>query len=102
VTASPGGGARRVLVTGAAGRLGSAFAREVGECYDLRLTDLPGSDLNELVAHGELVEADLADLDSVRRLCQGIDTVVKLAASTDSPATWSQLLPANLSPPTTR
>ena len=89
-------------MTGAAGRLGSAFAREVGECYDLRLTDLPGSDLNELVAHGELVEADLADLDSVRRLCQGIDTVVKLAASTDSPATWSQLLPANLSPPTTR
>lgn len=87
---------RRVLVTGATGRLGSYFAQHASCRYELRLTDLPGSDWASVAEHGEVVEADLTDLDAAHRLCAGMDTVVHLAADPDPSATWFSLLPANI------
>jgi NAD(P)-dependent dehydrogenase (short-subunit alcohol dehydrogenase family) len=87
---------RTVLVTGAAGTLGSAFTRAVASSYRLRLTDLPGAGLQELAGHGSVVEADLTDLEAAKDLCRGMDTVVHLAADPDPSATWSSLLPANI------
>jgi NAD(P)-dependent dehydrogenase (short-subunit alcohol dehydrogenase family) len=85
-----------VLVTGAAGRLGSVLSHGLSSSHALRLTDLPGADLDALSAYGETVAADLTDLDAAKRVCAGVDTVVHLAATPDPGAVWAQLLPMNV------
>lgn len=87
---------RSVLITGAAGRLGSVLSRGLADRYELRLTDLPDAGLAELSPYGATFEADLTDLDAAKDLCTGIDTVVHLAATPDPAATWTTLLPANI------
>ncbi len=71
--------ARRVLLTGAGGRIGTAFREYVGDRYSLRLVDLKA---DKVQANGsqEVVDADVSDLDTCQTLCKGIDTVVHLAA----------------------
>jgi nucleoside-diphosphate-sugar epimerase len=85
---------RRVLVTGAAGRIGTAFRQAYGEQYDFRLVDRrPVADPG---GH-ESCEADLTDLDEARRACAGIDTVLHLAADPSPRATfYDTLLPLNV------
>ncbi|MEM7536528.1 MAG: NAD(P)-dependent oxidoreductase [Chloroflexota bacterium] len=75
---------RKVLLTGASGKVGSAFLRYAGEHYDLRLVD---RDISRLVPapNYEIVEANLVDMDACQRVCTGIDTVLHLAAD-PSPA----------------
>ena len=83
----------RVLITGAAGRIGSFLARHLADRYDLVLTDIkpPAEGLSQ-----PFTEGDIADLDTMRGLCQGIDTVVHLAADPSTEATWESLLPRNI------
>ena len=69
---------RKVLLTGAAGRIGSAFRQAVDDRYTLRLVDRQTEKLVD-TAEQEVIAADLADLDACQRVCQGIDTVVHLA-----------------------
>lgn len=69
---------RKVLLTGAAGRIGSAFRQAVGDRYTLRLVDRQTEKLVD-TAEQEVIAADLADLEACQRVCQGIDTVVHLA-----------------------
>jgi hypothetical protein len=45
---------------------------------------------------GELVPGDVTDLDRMKDLCRGIDTVLHLAADPSPSATWDSLLPANI------
>src|SRR5437764_1050994 len=88
---------RRVLVTGAAGRIGSDFARANKDRYDLRLMvrgDEEGIDA--LRDCGEVVTADLADLNALKEIVSGVDTVVHLAANPSPSATWSELLEPNI------
>lgn len=88
---------RRVLVTGAAGNIGSYFAEHAHEQYELRLmVQALDEDAAALQAYGEVVTGDLGDLDRVKELCQGIDTVVHLAADPSPSATWQSLLPTNI------
>src|ERR1700742_3642200 len=54
----------RVLITGAAGRIGSVLREGLSD-FELRLTDR---------------EVDVADLDAVRASVEGVDAVVHLAA----------------------
>ncbi len=88
---------RRVLVTGAAGRIGSYFAEHShGKC-DLRLTDLAFGDRREaLGAYGELLEGDLHDLDFLKHACAGVDTLVHLAGNPSPSAVWNDLLQTNI------
>lgn len=85
---------RRVLITGAAGRIGTAFRKYYGDRYELRLVDCkpvdaPGS-------HESRV-ADLVSLEAARQACQGIDTIVHLAADPSPSATFYEtLLPLNI------
>ncbi len=88
---------RKVLVTGAAGRIGSYFAEHSNKKYDLRLMVRGDEDgIEKLREFGEVVEADLSDLDKLKEICAGIDTVVHMAGDPDPAATWQALLDANI------
>jgi nucleoside-diphosphate-sugar epimerase len=90
---------RRVLVTGAAGNIGSYFAEQSHQRYALRLMvrgDEDKSEIERIKGFGEVVTADLADLPRLKELCDGVQTVLHLAASASPSSTWEQLLPANI------
>jgi NAD(P)-dependent dehydrogenase (short-subunit alcohol dehydrogenase family) len=87
---------RRVLVTGAAGNIGSYFAEHSHEKYAMRLMVRAGDERGCIEQYGEVVEGDLLDLEQMKKLCAGMDTVVHLAANPSPTATWSQLLDANI------
>ena len=88
---------RRVLVTGAAGRIGSYFAENAQGKYDLRLMVRGDEEGIETIRpFGEVVEADLADLDRLKEICAGMDTVVHLAGNPAPTALWKDLLQANI------
>jgi nucleoside-diphosphate-sugar epimerase len=83
----------KVLITGAAGRIGSFLTQHLADRYEFVLADVvPPTDL-----HGHrFIEADIADLEAMRTVCHGIDTVVHLAADPNMEATWDSLLPRNI------
>lgn len=88
---------RRVLVTGASGRIGSYFAEHSHRRHDLRLmVQAMDEDAERLRPWGEVVQADLGDLGRLKELCAGVDTVVHLAADPDPAATWQRLLESNI------
>lgn len=89
-----GGGLPRVLVTGAAGRIGSAFRSRYGGRYRFRLVDRrPVEDPD---GH-EACQADLVDPDEARRACEGMDAVVHLAADpSPSAGFYESLLALNI------
>lgn len=85
---------RNLLITGAAGRIGSALVKYLdaleGEPYVLHLADLEISDERGLTL-------DVTDLAACRKACKGIDTVIHLAAIPSTDAPFEQLLPVNIS-----
>lgn len=85
---------RKVLITGAAGRIGSFITAHLAERYDFVLSDIrKPADTHNF----PFVEADITDLEAMRALCrQGIDTVVHLAADPRTGASWESLLPNNI------
>ncbi len=87
---------RKILLTGAGGRIGRAFREEMGAQYDLRLVDRDIAKI-EAPAGVELIEANVADLETCQQLCAGIDTVLHLAAD-PSPAAdfYGSLLDNNI------
>jgi nucleoside-diphosphate-sugar epimerase len=78
----------RVLITGAAGRIGRAVAPRLPHEWDLRLTDL-----NELDGVSAL---DITDLDACREAFAGLDAVVHLAGNPSPTATFEELLTPNI------
>ena len=87
---------RRVLVTGASGNIGAYFAEHSRQKYDLRLMVRSEEEATDIRSYGEVVTADLLDLDRLKEICQGIDTVVHMAGDPDPTATWQSLLDANI------
>jgi uronate dehydrogenase len=88
----------RLLITGAAGRLGTAVRRGLGARWrQLRLSDL--RPIADPESHAEVVTCDLADAGAVDRLLEGVDAVVHLAGHPREGA-WTQILGANLIPAT--
>ena len=70
---------RTVLLTGAGGDIGTEFRRYVGDRYTMRLagrSDIPLAEGEQ----AEVISLDIADLDACQTACQGIDTIVHLAA----------------------
>ncbi len=96
-TNPPSGGARtRVLVTGAAGRMGAYFSRNCKK-YALRLQVHHLDDkARKLAAFGEVIEGDLSDLKFLKKICTGIDVVLHLAGDPNPSATWDSLLENNI------
>ena len=79
---------RRVVMTGAAGRIGRAIAPELRARWELVETDLYGRD--------GYVELDISDLARCRQLFAGAAAVVHLAADPRPYAPWDDLLAPNI------
>ncbi|MEA2711770.1 MAG: uronate dehydrogenase [Phycisphaerales bacterium] len=93
---------RKVLVTGAAGNIGSYFAEHSHKNYDLRLMIRPRDrekkkeTVDKIRAFGEIVEGELSELDKLKEFCRGVDTVVHLAANPSPNATWESVCSDNI------
>ncbi len=88
---------RRVLVTGAAGRIGSYFAEHAKDRYHLRLMVREEDEVSDALKEaGEIVTAELSDLSALKRYSEGIDTVLHLAANPSPAALWEEVLPDNI------
>ena len=82
-----------VLVTGAAGRVGTALRPHLRERFDLRLHDrvpVPDPQPGESVVTG-----DLADLEGVSAAARGVDAVLHLATAHGLHLTFDASLPTN-------
>ena len=84
---------RKVLLTGAAGKIGDFFHNAYADAYDFRLTDIvePAD-----TKGASFTQADLSQFDAIRTLFDGIDTVVHLGADPSMDAGWESLLPNNV------
>jgi UDP-glucose 4-epimerase len=90
---------RRILVTGAAGNIGSYFAEHSSSRYELRLMVRASDekdDVDRIRDFGDVVVADLADLDRMKKICEGIDTVLHLAGNPGPSATWDSVRDDNI------
>ncbi|HEU5101013.1 MAG TPA: NAD(P)-dependent oxidoreductase, partial [Roseiflexaceae bacterium] len=86
----------RILLTGAGGRIGSAFRDYAADRYQLRLADRDASKLGDPKGH-EIFLLDAADLSACQSACAGVDVVIHLAAD-PSPAAdfYGSLLDNNI------
>jgi hypothetical protein len=87
---------RTVLVTGAAGHIGSYFAENSHAKYTLRLMVREGDDAGAVRTFGEIVVCELSDREGLTKACGGIDTVVHMAADPSPEAGWESLLKNNI------
>jgi nucleoside-diphosphate-sugar epimerase len=70
---------RLILLTGAAGRIGTAFREDTDARYAHRLAD---KDITRLSSPShEILRLDITDLPACREACREVDTVVHLAAN---------------------
>jgi nucleoside-diphosphate-sugar epimerase len=76
----------KVLVTGASGLIGGLTIAHLGDKYDFSgLSRRP-------VAGIPHTQADITDLEAVRRACQGTDMVLHLAAETQEYDDWDKVM----------
>lgn len=85
---------KKILLTGATGRIGKAFWDYADEKYSLRLTSRSLARLGDTGRH-EAMQLDAADLDACQRACEGIHTVVHLAADPSGRAGFYESLLEN-------
>jgi len=84
----------RILITGAAGRLGSQLRTGLRDAANVRrLTDV--RELAPATAGEEVVMADLQDFAAVQQLMVGVDLVLHFGAVMVKEA-WSKVLPVNI------
>ena len=85
--------AQSVLLTGAAGRVGTAILGGLADDYEWRLLDRdPPTDDQP----GEFVVADITDDEAVREAMAGIDVVIHLAGDPRPDAPWNSVLTNNI------
>ena len=88
--------ARRVLVTGAAGNIGSRFAAACHDRYTLTLMVHPEDDATSIEPYGEVVRGDITDKDQLLECMRDQDAVVHLAANRRADAPWETLWGPNI------
>lgn len=84
---------RKILITGARGRIGTCLTDGLKDRYDLRLHNRTE---HGLPAGHEHAAAVLADYDAVRPMLEGIDTVIHMAANPSVQAPWEDILNDNI------
>lgn len=84
---------QRVLVTGAAGRIGSEFVERIAPDYHLRVADRAVDHLPTLPGdEHERVAFDITDFEACRAACKKVDTVIHLAADPSPTADFHESL----------
>ncbi len=84
---------KRVLITGAAGDIGSHLRRELAGKYSLTLSDL--RPLKETRDGDRFIAADISKLSDALRITEGIDALVHMGGySVEGP--WDAILEANI------
>jgi uronate dehydrogenase len=84
---------KTVLITGAAGDIGSHLRRELAGVYHLRLSDLRTIDT---LGPGERFEpGDIADLERMLAVTRGVDAIVHLGGVA-AEAEWDRILHGNI------
>jgi nucleoside-diphosphate-sugar epimerase len=84
-----------VVITGGAGRVGTAIRPLLRSTYRLRLVDVQPPP--EATVDGEeFVSADVTDLAAAERFCEGASAVVHLAANASTSATWTDVRGSNI------
>ena len=98
MTASRSVSRKRILLTGAAGGIGSAFFRAAASTYLFRLADRQTSTIAwTLSQEHEVCAIDVADLEACQQACRDIDIVLHLAAATNPEADfYPSLLHTNI------
>jgi uronate dehydrogenase len=90
-------GTKRVLVTGAGGRVGRAICPLLAARYSLRLMYRAGEPaLPDVAPPHEIVAGELSDLASVRAAVRGSEVVLHLAASVSMHVPWQDALEVNV------
>ena len=84
----------RVLMTGAAGHIGTVLRERLAGRYDLlRLSDI--ADMPPAGPGEEIVSSELADMDQVMAAMDGIDAVIHLGGVAGED-TWDKILQSNI------
>ncbi len=87
-------GRKKVLITGAAGRIGEVLHQGLRECYDLRL--MYHRTVREVAEGEEVVRGSVADLAAMAEAVTSVDAVVHLAGDPAVSATWESVLEKNI------
>ncbi len=90
---------RKVLVTGAAGQIGSYFSEATTRYYDLRLmvrAEDEAQRVDAIRAYGEIVVGNVSNLDEMKNICAGVDTVIHLAGDPSPDAVWRSVFHNNI------
>ena len=84
---------KTLLITGAAGDVGSHLRRELAGKYDLRLSDI--KPIKALAAGETSAPGDIAKMSDMLRVTKGVDAIVHLGGfSVEGP--WDMILRANI------
>jgi uronate dehydrogenase len=84
---------KTILITGAAGDVGTHLRRELSGRYRLRLSDV--KPIANLAAGEELMRADISVMDDLAAVTRGVDAIVHLGGfSVEGP--WETILSANI------
>ena len=86
---------KKIVLTGAAGRLGSYLREPLLKLADTLVSSDIGADIGALYPGESFVQADLARLDQIEPLLQGADMVVHFGAIGDE-APFEQILGPNI------
>jgi uronate dehydrogenase len=83
-----------ILITGAAGRIGSMLRPRLAR-PDRTLRLLDSAPIAGVGEREEAIEASATDLDAMSKACQGVDAVIHLAAQAGE-APWGKILKVNI------
>ena len=84
---------KTILMTGAAGRIGSLLRHELAGKYRMRLSDL--KPIGDLRAGETFTRADIANLGDALEITRGVDAVVHFGGQSGE-NTWERILSANI------